>query len=303
MYKTNKTIVITGALGQDGIILSKILIKKNYKVYGWIKKKIYHNKLPNVIYLKINLLDKKKIINQIKKIKPSFIVHFGSDNPAYIERNNNEKYNTNNTKCSLNLINGIIESKIKCSFIFPNSSKIFTSNKIKKKVNERENFFSTNAYANFRIKIFNYLKYLKKTNNFMFSNLILFNHDSVFRNKKFLIPRLINAIKIKDFKFINKIYKKNIIGDFSHAEDICNAIAILIEKRICIDNLILSSGKITKINNIIKYMCKINNLKKKFSNKINRNSNFIIGNNLKAKKLLRWTPKKNFFKVIDEYFI
>ena len=303
MYKTNKNIIITGALGQDGIILSKILIRKKYKVYGWVKSKIYNNKLPNVIYLKINLLDKKKIISQIKKIKPSIVVHFGSSNPSYIERNNNEKYNTINTKCSLNLINGIIESKINCIFIFPNSSKIFAFNKIKKKINESENLTSTNAYTDFRIKILSYLKYLKNKNNFMFSNLILFNHDSILRNKKFLIPRLVKAFKIRDMKFINKIYKKNIIGDFSHAEDICNAIAILIEKRICIDNLILSSGKITKINNIIKYMCKINNLKKKFSNKINRNSNFIIGNNLKAKKLLRWVPKKNIYKVIDEYFI
>ena len=40
-----KNILITGALGQDGIILSKILIKKKYKVTGWIKKKKYKNKV------------------------------------------------------------------------------------------------------------------------------------------------------------------------------------------------------------------------------------------------------------------
>ena len=86
-----------------------------------------------IINKNLFLLDKKKIISQIKKIKPSIVVHFGSSNPSYIERNNNEKYQTNNIKCSLNLINGIIESKIKCIFIFPNSSKIFAFNKIKKK--------------------------------------------------------------------------------------------------------------------------------------------------------------------------
>ncbi len=36
--KMNK-VLITGAHGQDGIILSKILLKKKYKVYGIIKKK------------------------------------------------------------------------------------------------------------------------------------------------------------------------------------------------------------------------------------------------------------------------
>ena len=50
---------------------------------------------------------------------------------------------------------------------------------------------------------------------------ILFNHDSIYRNKKFLIPRLIKIIKNKQFKKLNLIYKENISGDFSHADDIC----------------------------------------------------------------------------------
>ena len=33
-----KKIIITGALGQDGIILSKILIKKKFKILGFVKK-------------------------------------------------------------------------------------------------------------------------------------------------------------------------------------------------------------------------------------------------------------------------
>ena len=33
-----KNIVITGALGQDGMILSKILLKKNFNVIGIVKK-------------------------------------------------------------------------------------------------------------------------------------------------------------------------------------------------------------------------------------------------------------------------
>ena len=33
-----KKIIITGAYGQDGVILSTILRKKKYKVYGIVKK-------------------------------------------------------------------------------------------------------------------------------------------------------------------------------------------------------------------------------------------------------------------------
>ena len=34
-----KSIVITGAVGQDGLILSKLLLKKGYKVFGIVKNK------------------------------------------------------------------------------------------------------------------------------------------------------------------------------------------------------------------------------------------------------------------------
>ena len=33
-----KTVLVTGALGQDGKILSKILLKKRYKVVGLVNK-------------------------------------------------------------------------------------------------------------------------------------------------------------------------------------------------------------------------------------------------------------------------
>ena len=46
---------------------------------------------------------------------------------------------------------------------------------------------------------------------------ILFNHDSVYRNKNF-IPRLFK-IKNKDFKKLEEIYNENISGDFSHADE------------------------------------------------------------------------------------
>ena len=45
----NKNIVITGALGQDGIILSRRLIKKKFNIFGIIKK-INSKKINKVKY-------------------------------------------------------------------------------------------------------------------------------------------------------------------------------------------------------------------------------------------------------------
>ena len=293
MKKKKNKVLITGALGQDGVILSKILLKKKFKVFGIIKKKRYKNKIKGVKYLVTNLsriIETKKLL---LKIKPDYVVHLGSENPSYLEKNKKKLlFNNRNKKNSLNLINSIISNKLKATFIFGNSSQIFEKKYYQ--VNEKSKIVIKNSYTKFRIDILKVLKNLKKKINFRFINLILFNHDSIHRNKKFLFPRVIKAIKNENIKFINEIYKENIYGDFSHAEDICNGIYLLIKKNIVTDNIILSSKKLTSVNKII-YQLLNKKLRSKLIEKknINKKNINLIGDNSFAKKVLGWKIKKN----------
>ena len=113
---------------------------------------------------------------------------------------------------------------------------------------------------------------------------------------------MVKAFKNKDTKFINEIYKENIISDFSHAEDICNAIYLLIKKKISVNNLILSSGKKTKVNDLIEYFILKYKLNIKLNLKVKKNNNYLIGDNNLAKKLLKWRPKKNIFDALNEMY-
>jgi GDP-D-mannose dehydratase len=115
----------------------------------------------------------------------------------------------------------------------------------------------------------------KKKYKLKYTAVILFNHVSLFRKKKFLIPRIIKAIKNKNYLFINHIIKSNIWADFSHAEDICNGIYKIINSKTNYDSFILSSGKSTSVNQIIlhiirKYHCKLNISIKRIKKNINR---------------------------------
>ena len=141
---------------------------------------------------------------------------------------------------------------------------------------------------------------MKKKKKFNFTNLILFNHDSRYRSKRFLLPRLIQGVKRKKINFLTEIFKENISADFSHAEDICDAIYLLIKKNTNYDNLILSSKKVTKINDIILYLLKKYLPDQKINVKTKINKDYIIGNNSLAKKELRWKIKKNIFIAADE---
>ena len=84
-----KTVLITGALGQDGIILSKIFLKKGYKVFGIIKKK---NKklITNVKYI-VNNLESKKNLKILDKTNPSIIIHLATINNSYLKKRKLQK--------------------------------------------------------------------------------------------------------------------------------------------------------------------------------------------------------------------
>lgn len=288
-----KKVVITGIHGQDGIILAQKLSKNKFKVIGFSNKnvnKIKRIQIYNIKNKKINLIE--KLLN---KINPHIIVHFGSTNPSFEKKFKKKDYNKN-YNFSKFLIEYISKKKIK--FIFPSSAQIFKK-KIDR-VNENSLTNKTNYYSKFRLDITNFLLQKKKRNKLNASIIILFNHDSKYRNKRFLLPRLIKSIREKKMKFVEEIYYQNINGDFSHADDICNGIYLLIKKNKNPDKIIFSSGKRTFINNIIIHFIPKLKLKDK---KIQKTKNCLnIGNNSKAIKILGWKIKKNSLDAAKDLF-
>ena len=288
-----KKVLITGALGQDGIILSRIFQKKNFEVHGFIEreKKI---KISKVKYNFNNLTSQKKIRDHLKIIKPNIIIHLASKNETYEKRKNEKNYKVNylrNLKRTSNLLNSIIKVDLKTKLIFAGSSLMLKNSN--KKVSEKTVLKSNDYYGNYKIDAHKMIMKMKKEKKIDASTAILFNHDSVFRNKKFLLPRLVKSFINKDLKFIKDIYKLNVNGDFSHAEDICNGIYKLSITKKKIDMLILSSGKRFYINRIIDYLEKHfqYNIKKKHSDK-NLNHR-IIGSNKLAVKLINYKSLKS----------
>jgi len=288
-----KKVIITGANGQDGVILSKLLIKKRYLVFKFVKKKIKSNKINYFVTANKTFNNIKK---EFDKIQPNIIIHLGSDNPSYNKKFLHKDYKKNLffTKKIINYVT----NKNHIKLILVSSSKIFKKNT--KKVTEDSPVYANDHYSKFRIESANYLLSKKIKHKLNATVLILFNHDSKFRNPRFLLPRLIKAVKKNNINFLKKIYYENICGDFSHAEDICNGIYLLIKKDKNPDKLILSSGKKTYINNIIKiFYKKIKYIK---FNKDIKNKNNLIGNNKLAKKTIGWKIKKNIIIAANEIY-
>ena len=296
-----KNIFITGGLGQDGQILSKVFLsKKKYRVFILTKKSVFKkSKFKYIKYIKINLLKKKKLENIFNKNIPNTILHLEANNPVYKEISY-KKFYKENILGSKNLFFTSHKYNQKIKFIFANSSQIFKKKKgtvtenSEKKIAKNYSKF----YTKFRIEFDKFML----NQNVNYTCLILFNHDSIYRNKKFLFPRLMNAIKNRNKRFINEILNHNIYGDFSHAHDICNAIYKIILTKKKIKRLILSSNKCTSINDVVKYVIQKNKINLKLDFKTKKRVKCLKGNNNLAKKIIKWKPKKSSFIAADEIY-
>lgn len=295
--KKKKNVVITGALGQDGIILSKLLIKKKYNIYGVVKK-LNKKKIKGVNYSTVNILDYRRFSNYIKKVKPHALLHLGTENPNYLELKKKKDFYKKNLKTTKNLIDYFSKYFPNKKLILIGTSQMYGPSS--KKVNLNSEFNPGNSYARFRVESYNYMVKRKKIDNSKMVTAILFNHDSSFRKKKFLIPRLVKLIKLKNFNKLDEIYETNISGDFSHAEDICYGLYKLMISKYSPDKLIFSSNKRTYINDIIYLLLKKNKIKYNFTNKVKSNSSTPIGDNKFTSRLLNWSHKKNIFVAAKE---
>lgn len=293
-----QNIFITGGLGQDGQIITNLL--KNKKVNLYVFSKFKKNKIiKKKDFVTINLLNKKKIDKFFLKIKPDIVLHLAANNPSFSEKSYN-KFFRENFIATKNIFFSTFEANKKAKFIFCSSSQIFK--KREGIVDENSKIISTTDYTNFRIKSDLIMQKYKIKNKILYTNAILFNHDSIYRNEKFIIPRIINALIKKNFDFLKIIIKENIHGDFSHAEDICKGLIKLIFSKYNFDKIILSSGKNTSLNKIIYHIIRKFNLKTKLDIIKIHDKKTLIGNNKLAKQKLKWSPKKNIFLAACEIY-
>lgn len=312
-----KKILITGISGQDGIFLTKYLLEKNSdinitgisrsnpekSIYGKLKY-LGHSNFDNINIYNLNLEDKKQVTNFIKDINPDVVYNLSGPSSVY-----KSFLNSDNKESILNIFNNltsaIIENKIFPRFFQASSSEMFgISNEI---LNENSTFNPNSPYA--EAKLINHLKVKELSENYnwpIFSG-IMFNHESEFRNKDYLIMKIIKSareISINPNKRLT-LGSLDYIRDWSYASDTVNAIYEITSRGSSYDYVIGSGvGKTIKemVNHIFNYF----NLD--WTNFVDINQSLlrkgdpvkIISDPSKLKMELNWSTKINFNQMLDK---
>ena len=297
-------ILITGASGYIGSC-----------VYFFLKKKynlITIDKETNT-YFKVNqcdLLDKKKLNNLLKSLKPNLIIHLAAQS-LVDEKINKDKYYKNNVLATRNLLDAMRKNSIN-NIIFSSTAALYKFSNNALKENNGLNPKSTYAKTKFLCE-----KMIKKSK---INNVILrfFNVCSALTKPKLigefhnpethLIPTLTykNIFKKKIYIYGNNYNTVDgtCIRDYVHIHDICNAInkSIKLFKNKNKTHEIINIGGSNKLTNL-QIMKKIEKTTKKKSNfifvkKRKGDVSSLICSNEKAKKMLKWKPEKSNIEVI-----
>ena len=194
----NKKVIIIGGTGQYGITLSQILIKNNFKLFITSRsskkiqdlKKIYHK----VEFIKLSIYNKKQIEILLNRIKPSVLFYFaGQSSPKKSFKYKTETLKSNYTGCKI-FLDIIYKNNYKIKFFNATSSEMYghIHNKIDLKTPKKP----LNPYGVAKKKSFNLVKKYRELYGMSNYNAIMFNTDSILRNRDFLISKIcIGAIK------------------------------------------------------------------------------------------------------------
>tara|TARA_X000000950_G_scaffold283599_1_gene384785 strand:- start:115 stop:1020 length:906 start_codon:yes stop_codon:yes gene_type:complete len=292
--KFKQTVVIVGSEGQDG----KILYKKIRKSFAKI---ICLNKT------NFDITNKQKVINLIKKNKPSYIYFFAAYHQSS-EDNLNENFKSMTNSYYINYLSpkyflqAINDYHRKCKFFFASSSLIFKPSK--SLLNENSEIKLNEYYSFFKYETMKLCSYYRNKKKIYVNVGILFNHESKYRKNNFLSKKIIShAIKNK-----NGSKKKLTLGnissriDWSYAEDVVDAI-LAIQKIKHSSDYIISSGKAHSIKEFLTITYNYFNLE--YKNFIILNKNILkrkaenrIGSPAKLKKITGWKQKTSFEEMI-----
>ena len=329
--KNTKTALITGITGQDGSYLAKLLLDKNYTVYGTVRRGAsekfsrleFLEIKDKVKYIDFDLLELSNIQKVVKDIKPDEIYNLAAQ--SFVPTSFSLPILTSdiNALGVIRLLDTVLNVNKGIRFYQASTSEMF--GKVQEvPQNELTKFYPRSPYG--VSKLFSHymtINYRESYDLFACSG-ILFNHESPLRGNEFVTKKIVSSLaKIKQGKE-ECLYLGNIEAqrDWGHAKDYVEAMWLMLnaEKP---DDYVVSSGKTTSVREFIektldrldfKYEWtgegidntlidkKKNKVIIKIDKKLYRPAevDLLIGDSSKIINKLKWSPNYNLNTLIED---
>ncbi len=312
-----KKALITGITGQDGSYLAEFLLKKDYEVYGIIRRSssfntdridhLYRDPHEKDVHLKLvygDLNDASSLNRIMKTIKPDEIYNLGAQSHVKVSFDIPEYTCEVGALGAVRLLEAIRDSGIKAKFYQASSSEMF-GNAEEFPQNENTPFRPRSPYA--AAKAFAYWMTINYREAYqMFScNGILFNHESPRRGETFVTRKITMALAKIKYGLQKKLYLGNLEAkrDWGFAGDYVEAMWLMLQQDKP-DDYVIATGETHSVreflNEAFGYVSlnwrKYVEIDKRYfrPTEVDR----LIGDNSKARDVLKWKPKVSFQQLV-----
>ncbi len=309
-----KVAFVSGILGQDGAYLADFLLKKNYKVYGLVRR--YSN--PNysnldflgitdkVEFLSGDMTDECSLINIIKTIQPDEVYNLAAQSFVGSSWEQAKLTTEVNAIGTLYLLNAIKLFSPTTKLYQASTSEMFGNSHKNRPQTEDTPFNPRSPYAVSKLYAYWITINFKESYGMFCCNGILFNHESPIRGMEFVTRKISDGVAKIKLGLAKEIRLGNLDSkrDWGFAGDYVESMWLMLQQPKP-DNYIISTGETHSIREFLDIAFKtvgIQDWKKyvKIDTKYKRPAELFVlkGKSDKARKVLGWKPKMKFKELV-----
>jgi GDPmannose 4,6-dehydratase len=310
-----KKALVTGITGQDGPYLAKLLLEKDYQIYGLVRRQAVP-RLDNLKYLGIDgqveiimgdMTDEVSLINIIKKIQPDEVYNLAGQSYVACSWEQPELTMDVNAMGVLNMLNALKIIKPDTKFYQASTSEMFGNSNEHGLQTEQTPFNPRSPYAISKLAAYWLANNFKESYGMFCCNGILFNHESPIRGREFVTRKISEGVAKIKLGLASEIRLGNLDSkrDWGFAGDYVDAMWRMMQYSKP-DNYIVSTGETHSIKDFLEAAFRYVQIED-FDRYIQIDPRFqrpaelfvLQGRCDKAKTTLGWRPKVKFQELVE----
>ena len=255
-----KVALITGITGQDGAYLSKLLLEKDFKVYGLVSRSTRYA-FANLEYLGVtgdvdfidgDMVDEVSLINVVRRTRPDQVYNLAAQ--SFVGTSWDQPMRTTDVNAcgTLRLLEAVKSFAPRARFYQASTSEMFGNSHQNGHQVEETPMHPRSPYAIAKLYAYWIVNNYRESYSMFCVNGILFNHESPVRGKEFVTRKITyNVAKIKlglsgRFGLGNLDSKR----DWGFAGDYVEAMYLMLQQDAA-ENFIVSTGQTHSIREFL----------------------------------------------------
>jgi len=310
-----KTALVTGILGQDGPYLAKLLLEKDYRVYGLIRR--YSN--PNfsnldflgitdrVDYVEGDMNDEASLLNLIRTLRPDEVYNLAAQ--SFVKSSFDQAKLTTevNSLGPLYLLNAIKYFSPTTRFYQASTSEMFGLQHTNGYQDENTPFHPRSPYGVSKVYAYWITVNYRESYGLFTSNGILFNHESPIRGLQFVTRKITDGVAKIKLGLAKELRLGNLDAkrDWGFAGDYVEAMYLMLQQKEP-DDYVVGTGESHTVREFVEEAFKVVGIKdwKKYvviDPQFKRPAEVpnLKAKPDKAKKKLGWQPKVTFKQLVE----